>query len=92
MKARASLISESNGSRVKASRYMVAMRLGASAVLSARTRLAQRSACPRTNGSFKRMSAWAGTLETVRRPIVENGDGVSKASIIGERKFRRMET
>ena len=37
------------------------------------------------------MSACAGTFETLRRPIVLAGDGVSNASIIGWRKFRRTE-
>ena len=42
-----------------------------------------------TNGSFIRINAWAGTFETLRRPIVLKGTGVSNVSINGEMKFRR---
>ena len=34
------------------------------------------------------VNAWAGTFETFRRPIVENGTGASKARNIGFRKLR----
>ena len=50
---------------------------------------AQNRACSSTNGSFSRISAWAGTFDTFRRPTVVAGVGMSKANIIGERKLRR---
>ena len=34
------------------------------------------------------VSAWAGTFDTLRRPIVENGTGMSKARNMGSRKLR----
>ena len=46
----------------------------------------------RMNGSFIRIKAWAGTLDKFLRPVALNGIGVSKASIMGERKFRRTST
>ena len=42
---------------------------------SASRRSAQSRAWSTTNGSFSRVRACAGTFETFRRPIVENGDG-----------------
>ena len=56
-----------------------------------KTRSAHSFACCNTNGSFIKINACAGTLETLRRPIDVNGIGVSNASIIGERKLRRTE-
>ena len=55
----------------------------------ASTRAAQRRACWATNGSFIRINAWAGTFDTSRRPAVTSGGGMSKATSIGVRKFRR---
>ena len=77
------------GGRAKADWYMRAMRCSALRPGSASTRLAHSFACSTTKGSFIRISDWAGTFETVRRPTVENGAGVSKASSRGERKLRR---
>ena len=51
---------------------------------------AQRFASAMTKGSFINVRAWAGTLETVRRATAEKGLGMSKASIMGGRKFLRM--
>ena len=48
-----------------------------------------RFASATTKGSLSIASAWAGTLEVVRRPRVVNGIGKSYASIIVERKLRR---
>jgi hypothetical protein len=38
---------------------------------------------------LSKIKACAGTFDTVRRPTVENGSGVSNAKSIGDRKFRR---
>jgi len=51
---------------------------------------AQRLASLTTKGSFIKVKAWAGTLETVRLATAEKGLGMSKASIMGGRKLRRM--
>ena len=56
---------------------------------SASSRSAQSPAWSTTSGSFSSVRAWAGTFETLRRPIVENGTGASKARNIGVRKLRR---
>ena len=53
------------------------------------TRSAQSRAWPTTMGSFMSVRAWAGTFDTLRRPMVENGTGMSKARNIGLRKLRR---
>ncbi len=42
--------------------------------------------------NLNEISDWAGTLETLRRPMVLKGLGMSKASIMGERKLRRIST
>ena len=39
------------------------------------TRVAHSRACSTTNGLFIIVSAWAGTFDTLRRPIVVNGIG-----------------
>ena len=52
-------------------------------------RRAHNCAWLRTKGSLRRISDCAGTLETVRLPMVVKGTGVSKVRIMGEMKLRR---
>ena len=48
-----------------------------------KTRLRPEPGLVMTRGSFMSVSAWAGTFDTLRRPIVENGTGMSNARNIG---------
>src|SRR5262245_21448352 len=89
-KSSQALTSAAVGSRAKACRYILRMRFSSLPSL-ATIFCAHLSACCATNGSFISISACAGTLETVRRPTVENGIGVSKACKNDERKFRRID-
>ena len=76
------------GGRAQACRNIVSIRVLSSLMVA--VELAQRLASLSTKGSFIRVKAWAGTLETVRRATEEKGLGMSKASIMGGRKFRRI--
>src|SRR2546423_1333555 len=64
------VVSSDVGGRAKAVVYMVVMRCSGDASLVARVLVAQSAACCWMKGSFMRMRAWAGTLETLRRPMV----------------------
>ena len=73
----------------RGARLVVASNESALAGMARSARRAHSFVCSATNGSFIRINAWAGTLETLRRPIVLKGTGESNVNMNGDRKFRR---